>query len=604
MVNPEFKDILFNTIKNISDVSNNPNIKNYCGKNLEIEIVDYIENNFFSWNQNLISDNKILLANLKSDKQTSLKIDLKNHRQCCDMALLYLLFHDPKIMQQNYYVDDAKQKLFDNFEKTRLLLNIAKQYLGITKNIFSKINDDIVDCQDDLDLIALLPLKDIFNDWKYALTSLKVRDFEQKLDANLVNKINQLAAKSDDQESFAKLSQEIIELFLRPKDIDNKESGAKNQNQGLKLDSDNFDLKQDSQAIVDDNKKELKTGKKKAVLAEIEIKEIKLSDEAGTKKIESQDLEDIKKIEFVDGYKIFSNKFDEIVFPAKLLTKSELESLRLGLDMKLQTLNIISKRLILKLKKKLLAKKYLPLEYSQSEGVLNRKKLTQMILEPSSPDIWQNFKLHDYQDAIVAILIDNSGSMRGSPITMSALASEIIAATLEKFSIKSEILGFTTCDWRGGKSRKLWESLGSKSNPGRLNDLRHIVYKSANQNFKKSKINLGLMLKDGILKENIDSEALLWAKSRLMQSKQTRKILIVISDGAPIDDSTTTNNDNENILTDHLSKVISKIEKQSKIELVGIGIGHDVGQFYKNSIVIKNPDELGDVMIEKITKLL
>jgi cobaltochelatase CobT len=260
--------------------------------------------------------------------------------------------------------------------------------------------------------------------------------------------------------------------------------------------------------------------------------------------------------------------------------------------------------LILKLKKKLLAKKYLPLEYSQSEGVLNRKKLTQIILEPSSPDIWQNFKLHDYQDAIVAILIDNSGSMRGSPIIMSALASEIIAATLEKFSIKSEILGFTTSDWRGGKSRKLWESLGSKGNPGRLNDLRHIVYKSANQNFKKSKINLGLMLKDGILKENIDSEALLWAKSRLMQCKQTRKILIVISDGAPIDDSTTTNNNNENILTDHLSKVISKIEKQSKIELVGIGIGHDVGQFYKNSIVIKNPDELGDVMIEKITKLL
>ncbi len=428
MVNPEFKDILFNTIKNISDVSNNPNIKNYCGKNLEIEIVDNIENNFFSWNQNLINGNKILLANLKSDKKTSLKIDLKNHRQCCDMALLYLLFHDPKIMQQNYYVDDAKQKLFDNFEKTRLLLNIAKQYLGITKNIFSKINDDIFDCQDDLDLIALLPLKDIFNDWKYALTSSKVRDFEQKLDANLVNKINQLAAKSDDQESFAKLSQEIIELFLRPKDIDNKESGAKNQNQGLKLDSDNFDLKQDSQAIADNNKKELKTGKKKATLAEIEIKEIKVSDEAGAKKIISKDLEDRKKIEFVDGYKIFSNKFDEIVFPAKLLTKSELESLRLGLDMKLQTLNIISKRLILKLKKKLLAKKYLPLEYSQSEGVLNRKKLTQMILEPSSPDIWQNFKLHDYQDAIVAILIDNSGSMRGTPIVMSAMAAEAPSA--------------------------------------------------------------------------------------------------------------------------------------------------------------------------------
>ncbi len=600
-VNFEIREILSDIIKNIGDVDN---ARNFRDQNLEIEITDDLENNFFAWNQNLLAEKKILLANLKTDKKTSSKTDLKNHRSCADMALLYLLFHDSKIMQQYCYVEGIEKRLFDNFEKARLLLNISKTYIGIAKNIFNKINQDIAELQDDSDLLALLILKDHFNkhNLKSAITSLK--EFEQKLEINLVNKIKQLADKSNNQQDFAKLSKEIIELFLQPKQLNDQENSTKNQNYDLKSDAENFNLKLQNLAINRSKQKELKSGKKSSVLTEIKIEEIKKTDDIGAKKLESEDDNYQEKIEFIDNYKIFSNKFDEVVFPAKLLTKNELESLRAQLDIKLRQLNIISQRLILKLKKKLLAKKYLPLKYSQSEGILNRKKLTQIILKPSLPDIWQNFKLHDYQDAIVAILIDNSGSMRGSPIIMSAMASEIIAATLEKFAIKSEILGFTTCDWRGGKSKKLWESLGSKKNPGRLNDLRHIVYKSATQNFKKSKINLGLMLKDGILKENIDSEALLWARSRLMQYKQSRKILMVISDGAPIDDATTSNNDNDNILTDHLVKVISKIEKQSKIELVGIGIGHDVGQFYKNSIVIKNPDELGDVMIEKITNLL
>ena len=609
MIDSEFKNILLNTIKTISSDSKSCNIKNYFEQNLEIEITDNLENNFFSWNQNLIDDQKILLAGLKPDEEISLKKDLKNYRPCADMALLYLLFCDPEIMRQNCYHEDLKQRLFDNFEKTRLLLSVARQYYGITKNIFNKINEDVLSCKDNFDLITLLPLADNFDDLNYKYLSSKLKDFEQELDINLANKIRQLADKSSNQEEFAKLSREIIELFFEQKTPDNQESAAKNQNQGLKLDAKNFNLKQENKAIIDSKEKKSETSSKKSSLPETEIEEIKKNDDAGIKKLESEDLTYQEKIEFKDGYKVFSNKFDEVIFPAKLLSREELELLGSQLDTKLQKLSVISKRLILKLKKKLLARKYLPLEYSQSEGILNRKKLTQIILKPSSAEIWQNFKLHDYQDAIVAILIDNSGSMRGSPIVMSALASGIIAATLEKFAIKSEILGFTTCDWRGGRSKKLWESTGGIKNPGRLNDLRHIVYKSASQNFKKSKINLGLMLKDGILKENIDSEALLWAKSRLMQHKQARKILMVISDGAPIDDSTTTNNDDENILTSHLSKIISKIEKQSKIEsakieLVGIGIGHDVGQFYKNSIVIKNPDELGDVMIEKITKLL
>ena len=235
--------------------------------------------------------------------------------------------------------------------------------------------------------------------------------------------------------------------------------------------------------------------------------------------------------------------------------------------------------------------------------ILDRKKLVRMVIDPMMEDVWISNKIHEYQDTALTILIDNSGSMRGNPIVMSALACEIIAEILEKYSVKTEIIGFTTADWKGGRPRKLWESSGRARNPGRLNELRHIIYKHFNQKFKKSRINLGLMLKEGLLKENIDGEALLFARARLMQQSEKRKILMVISDGTPVDDSTASANDGD-ILAEHLRHVINKIEKQTQIEIVGVGIGHTTEEFYRNSITIRSLEELGDVMIEKITDLL
>ena len=289
--------------------------------------------------------------------------------------------------------------------------------------------------------------------------------------------------------------------------------------------------------------------------------------------------------------------------PQKLVEKKELELLRFGLELRLNKLSTISKKLTIKLKKKLLAKKNSYIEQSQSEGILDRKKFTQLVIDPFLDNCFISQKQREYQDTVVSILLDNSGSMRGQPILMSALACEIIATILEKFAVKTEILGFTTVDWKGGKARKMWDAQGHPKNPGRLSDLRHIIYKSANQNFKKAKVNLGLMLKEGMLKENIDGEALLWAKGRLMQRDEKRKILAVISDGTPVDDSTNSTNDHD-LLIDHLHHVIHRIEKQTAIEIFGIGIGHQVSNFYRNSIAIKSPEELGDVMIEKITKLI
>ena len=242
------------------------------------------------------------------------------------------------------------------------------------------------------------------------------------------------------------------------------------------------------------------------------------------------------------------------------------------------------------------------LEYQQI-GVLNRKKLSQIVANPCLENIFINHKNHDYQNTTLTLLLDNSGSMRGMPIVVSAMSCQIIASILERFGVKTEIIGFTTVDWKGGKVKKLWEINGRPNEPGRLNQLRHIVYKHSKQSFKKSKINLGLMLKEGLLKENIDGEALLFAKARLMKQPEQRKILVVISDGNPVDDSTNSANSHD-ILNWHLQKVIWQIEKQQKIEVIGIGIGHDLQRFYKNSITIDNPQDLGNVLITKISDAL
>ena len=312
---------------------------------------------------------------------------------------------------------------------------------------------------------------------------------------------------------------------------------------------------------------------------------------------------DPNQIAFKKSYKIYTDKFDEIIFPNKLIKNDELKNLRHQLDLRINKMQSISKKMRMKLKRKLLSKRNCYMDYDASRGVLDRKKLSRIIINPFIEDIWVNNKTHEYQDTALTILLDNSGSMRGNPIITSALACEIIADILQNFAVKTEIIGFTTADWKGGRVKKLWEMSGRPANPGRLNELRHIVYKHFNQNFKKARINLGLMLKEGILKENIDGEALLFAKSRLMQQSEKRKILLVISDGTPVDDSTTFVNDKD-ILSQHLHHVINNIEKKSKIEIVGIGIGHSTSEFYRNSIAIKNVEELGDVMIDKIADLL
>ena len=294
--------------------------------------------------------------------------------------------------------------------------------------------------------------------------------------------------------------------------------------------------------------------------------------------------------------------YDEAKNAEDLEKDEEITRLRKNLDQQLTHLQSLVAKLANKLQRQLMAKQNRSWEFDLEEGMLDSSKLSRIIIDPFHSLSYKMEKENKFKDTIVTLLIDNSGSMRGRPISVAAICADILSRTLERCSVKVEILGFTTKNWKGGKSREKWNLENKPINPGRLNDLRHIIYKSADKPWRQSKKNLGLMLKEGLLKENIDGEALLWAFKRISIRKEERKILMIISDGAPVDDSTLSVNSGD-YLEKHLKQTVKCIEENSKIEILAIGIGHDVTRYYKKAIKITDVQELGDVMINQLTKL-
>jgi cobaltochelatase CobT len=301
-------------------------------------------------------------------------------------------------------------------------------------------------------------------------------------------------------------------------------------------------------------------------------------------------------------YKPFTAKFDEIIGAEDLCDPEELDRLRGYLDKQLSHLQGVVARLANRLQRLLLAQQSRAWEFDLEEGLLDPARLTRVIVDPMHPLSFKREKDTDFRDTVVTLLLDNSGSMRGRPITVAATCADILARTLERCGVKVEILGFTTRAWKGGQSRESWLSQGKPANPGRLNDLRHIVYKSADAPWRRSRKNLGLMMREGLLKENIDGEALDWAHKRLLGRPESRKILMMISDGAPVDDSTLSVNPG-NYLERHLRWVIEDIETRSPVELIAIGIGHDVTRYYRRAVTIVDAEELGGAMTEKLAEL-
>ena len=301
-------------------------------------------------------------------------------------------------------------------------------------------------------------------------------------------------------------------------------------------------------------------------------------------------------------YVIYSTTHDEIIPAEQLANAEELMQLRIALDSKLEQVSGTFTSLSAKLQRYLLAKQQRHWQFDLEEGQLDSARLARLIINPYHTDIFKMEEENEFRDTVVTLLLDNSGSMRGRPITITALSSDILAKVLERVGIKTEILGFTTKEWKGGKHYKQWMQAGKPANPGRLNDIRHIIYKSADMPFVRARRNLGLMLKDGILKENIDGEALQWAYSRLKARNESRKILMVISDGAPVDDATLSAN-NPGYLDKHLRHVISNVQNDDDIELVAIGIGHDVTRYYERSICLRDITKLGETMTNELVKL-
>jgi cobaltochelatase CobT len=589
---------------------------------LAIDFSSNINDDFFSWHENLVSKKSLTKSSLTLMQASLFEIDneklsknpedielFKKCRFSADMAFCYLQFHD-FVNKDTFELNDAQRQIFSEFEKLRVVLKASESYIGVAKNIFDVIEKNIINC--DLNSPAMLLINEKNNLQEIINKYTEINIFNQKLlnkfNSNIIGKIDKISQNINNQKLFAKFVYELILQLEQDDSQDQRDTNNDPEKDSKSLEKNPDDLVSSNDENVEEDKvlSDSSLEEQVAENPKIDFDKITIFSDGESSQeqlIVDQTIIDPNQIAFKKSYKIYTDKFDEIIFPNKLIKNAELKNLRNQLDLRINKMQSISKKMRMKLKRKLLSKRNSFMDYDASRGVLDRKKLSCIITNPFIEDIWVNNKTHEYQDTALTILLDNSGSMRGNPIIMSALACEIIADILQNFAVKTEIIGFTTADWKGGRVKKLWEMSGRPANPGRLNELRHIVYKHFNQNFKKARINLGLMLKEGILKENIDGEALLFAKSRLMQQSEKRKILLVISDGTPVDDSTTSANDKD-ILSQHLHHVINNIEKKSKIEIVGIGIGHSTDEFYRNSIAIKNVEELGDAMIDKIADLL
>ena len=577
-----------------------------------ISLRDDVKNNFFAFDKNTIINDDILVSRLE---EYSEDVAIKANRFLIDVAASYKLFHDFNIVDN---VGESEQIFIDDFEKIRVLSLMDQEFKGCALNILQKIDKEVSYLDDELNskFLSLVLLGNSIDIQDFPDICQKYDDYTKKIE-EIEPKISILIKKlAKNIENQHKFSQIVLEIYKIWENVVNKaEKEQKKDND----DSSESEMEEESEKMRNISKKSDNFPENTENFQENEGEGGKK--EENTTKNQERPLENDKKnqniqhfppksyesredlIEFRHPYKIYTPQYDEIINPQRITDKADLDSLRLELDTKLVQLEKISKKLTTKLKQKLLSKKYRNPNPNDIEGILNRKKLSSIIASPSPRNIYLDHLQNELNDTAVTILLDNSGSMRGRPIIMAALACEILAKILENFQIKTEIIGFTTADWKGGRARKDWEIAGKEKNPGRLNEIRHIIYKSFNQSFEKSKANLGLMLKEGVLKENIDGEAVLFAKSRLQNREEKRKILMVISDGNPIDDSTHLANDDD-ILSDHLKQVVNNIQKQKQIEILAIGVGHEVGGFYQNSIVIKNLDDLGGAMIEKISSLL
>ena len=535
------------------------------------------------------------------------KVNYEEIRAIADSESLRIRFSNVKTLKKFEPDGNISKKLYKIAEKIRCEKIGTNYFSGVKKNIenyyYNRVSGlDLKNSENRILESFENYLRVKFLDFKNShQIDSKFKSYKKDLNEQFKNKITELKDLTLNQEKFNSLISKLISKMSLDEKIENEEKKEeKNHNE-------------DKQSKPQDNDK--KTKEKDEKLEEMSIEaglpdlenEAKDSDQAEEEfEIEDSSRPELRKRgnkNFGDlKYKIYTEKFDEIIKAEDLESIEELSRLRKNLDQQLLQLKNFISKLANKLQRKLLAKQNRSWNFDLEEGLLDTSKLPRIIMDPFNSLSFKKEKDIEFKDTLVTILIDNSGSMRGKPISVAAICADILSRTLERCLVKVEILGFTTKHWKGGMSRESWMKNEKPNLPGRLNDLRHIIYKSADMPWRQAKNNMGLMLKEGLLKENIDGEALKWAFNKMNKRKEDRKILMVISDGAPVDDSTLSTNTSDYLET-NLKKTVKWIESKSNIELLAIGIGHDVTRYYNRAVKITDVQDLGDVMINQLTDL-
>ena len=541
------------------------------------------------------------------------KSDFIRLRAETDSDALKKKFSNKEIFNKNLPNNSSCKSLYNIAEKIRYEVLGGKMLKGVGKNLSENYNQKMISVRNDqlqnkedvpvVEAFEFYMLKKFFN-LELNTVSSKMLSFWEKDFASSIDKhLNFLNKNLENQENYSLKFSNILEnmdIFNSNNNENNKDDNEKNNEQENK--SENNDDNQ-SNGKEDENKQDETQA---SLDAGFDLSDQQINEQLEDSDFLKDSLENvIQKNNLYNGdqeYKVFTTEFDEVAKAETLEDIKEIQKLRKNLDQQLIGFQDLITKLANKLQRQLLAKQNRAWEFDLEEGLLDSSKLTRIIMDPYNSLSFMKEKDLDFKDTIVTLLIDNSGSMRGRPITIAALCADILSRTLERCSVKVEILGFTTKNWKGGKSREAWAKTDKPKNPGRLNDLRHIIYKGADTQWRQAKNNIGLMLKEGLLKENIDGEAISWAYNRIKKRNEERKILMVISDGAPVDDSTLSVNSG-NFLEKHLKKMVKSIETKGDVEILAIGIGHDVSRYYNKAIKITDVQELGDVMISQLSGL-
>ena len=574
--------------------------------------IDEQQNAVLSWTKAVTKNKEIVVENTNKLIPSGSKLNLKNPPRIKRKLSAWKGRSDRQAFwfkhnQMKKTLPGDAGEVLDELKMARAEILGSREYEGAKLNIQNFSNDFTHNlAEDEIQLSTLINL------WFKGLNGFKLEKDQKKLIEQIPGigskKIKQISkqmiAQIENEESFIKSSLSLLDVL---KLIEQDESDDHDENEKFDEQSDENDDISSTDMDEVENQEEVKN---EIDLMQSLIDEMQDEQEILQEAEISIDEELEANVNFEDNqlnqennsYKIFTNKYDEIISASDLSNVKEINRLRIQLDKLIQPhLQTIGK-LANRLQRLLLAKQNRSWKFDLDEGVLDTSKLTRIITDSNKPLSFKEEKQSDFKDTVISILIDCSGSMRGRSINLAAVCAEIIGTTLERCSVKTEVLGYTTKHWKGGDARKSWLQKGGFSYPGRLNDLRHIIFKSAEDSWRKSRKSLGVILKDGLLKENIDGEALQWANKRLQKRFEDRKIMIVISDGAPVDDSSLSAN-NPHYLDNHLREVIADIYDKNQIELLAIGIGHDVTKYYSHAITISNADSLGETLLDELTEL-